>query len=115
MKFVSFDTTLNNSASVKVYLYLMDEYGVIKNGDEAIAVMPGRCTCMTRFNSATKGCLYYTCRKLIVVVHTFNHKLRKGFCVAVFFCFVLCVLLKFSIILIGLRELVDLLGIDPMT
>ena len=53
VKFVSFDMTLNNSASVKVYMYLMDEYGVINNGDEAIAVMPGRCTCMTSLNSAT--------------------------------------------------------------
>ena len=43
VKFVSFNATLSNSANVKIHVYLIDGYGIINNGDEAIAVMPGRC------------------------------------------------------------------------
>ena len=75
VKFLSFDMTLNNSASVKVYMYLMDEYGVINNGDEAIAVMPGRCTCMTSLNSATSIHLIIALSFNCYVCYQMIHKL----------------------------------------
>ena len=37
-----FETTLDNSASLTVQLYIFKEYGLINNGDETIAVHTGK-------------------------------------------------------------------------